>query len=219
MHRIDLTRAQGPRSFILIAACLGWAGLAIQLYLVLIGRWADDASLIGGLVRFFSFFTVWSNTLVAVALTCALSQRTSPAHRFFRDPAVCAGIAASIVLVGLAYNLLLRHLWHPQGWQWIADELLHDVMPVAFVLYWALFVTKGTLRLIHVLLWILYPVVYFSYVLLRGSSIGDYMYPFINVGNIGYVQAFTNAGGILIGFIFIALVVLGLDRLMGQKER
>jgi hypothetical protein len=219
MHRIDLTRAQGPRSFILIAACLGWAGLAIQLYLVLIGRWADNASLIGGLVRFFSFFTVWSNTLVAVALTCALSQRMSAAHRFFRNPAVCAGITASIVLVAVAYNLLLRHLWHPQGWQWVADELLHDVMPVTFVLYWALFVSKGTLRLVHVLLWMLYPVVYFSYVLLRGSSIGDYMYPFINVGNIGYVQAFTNAGGILIGFIVIALVVFGLDRLMGRKER
>jgi hypothetical protein len=219
MHRIDVTRAQGPRSLILIAACVGWAGLAIQLYLVLIGRWADDASLIGGLVRFFSFFTVWSNTLVAVALTCALSQRTSAAHRFFRNPAVCAGIAASIVLVGVAYNLLLRHLWHPQGWQWVADELLHDVMPVVFVLYWTLFVPKGTLRLIHVLLWILYPVIYFSYVLLRGSSIGDYMYPFINVGNIGYVQAFTNAGGILIGFIVIALVVLGLDRLIGRKRR
>jgi hypothetical protein len=24
--------------------------------------------------------------------------------------------------------LLLRHLWQPQGPQWVADELLHDVM-------------------------------------------------------------------------------------------
>ncbi len=216
MHRKAPQIAQGSRRFTLIAACLGWTGLAIQLYLVLIARWADDASLIGGLVRFFSFFTVWTNTLVAVALTCALMNRDSPAQRFFRLPVVCGGIAASIVLVGLAYNLLLRHLWHPQGWQWIADVLLHDVMPLAFVLYWWLYVPKGGLRFRHVIFWMLYPAAYFSYVLLRGSYIGDYMYPFINVGNIGYVEAFTNAGGILLGFIVIALGVLGADRFCGK---
>lgn len=217
MHRTDMQSAQGQRRYTMIAASLGWSGLAIQLYLVLIARWGDDASLIGGLVRFFSFFTVWSNTLAVVALTCALSHRDSLAHRFFRHPVVCSGIAASIVLVGLAYNVLLRHLWHPQGWQWVADELLHDVMPLAFLLYWWLYVAKGMLRFRHVVLWILYPVTYFSYVLLRGSSIGDYMYPFINVGNIGYVQAFTNASGILIAFIVIALLFLGLDRLRAKR--
>lgn len=210
--------AQGPRYFSMIAALMGWSGLAIQLYLIFIGRWEDDASLIGGLVRFFSFFTVWTNTLVAVVLTCAVSSRQSGVHRFFRHPVVCSGIATSIVLVSLAYNILLRHLWQPQGWQWIADELLHDIMPLLFTLYWWLYVPKGSLRVSHVLLWILYPVIYFSYVLLRGSSIGDYMYPFINVGNIGYVQAFTNAGGVLIGYIVIALVVLTLDRLGGRRR-
>jgi len=217
MFRKHLQSAQGQRCYTMVAACLGWSGLAIQLYLVFIARWADDASLMGGLVRFFSFFTVWCNTLVAVVLTCALSRRTSAAHRFFRHPVVCSGIAVSIVLVGLAYNLLLRHLWQPEGWQWVADEILHDVMPLAFLLYWWLYVPKGVLRIEHVLLWSLYPIIYFSYVLLRGSSIGDYMYPFINVGNIGYVQAFTNAGGLLIGFILIALVVLGGDRIRGRK--
>lgn len=217
MFRKHLQSAQGQRCYTMVAACLGWSGLAIQLYLVFIARWADDASLMGGLVRFFSFFTVWCNTLVAVVLTCALSRRTSAAHRFFGHPVVCSGIAVSIVLVGLAYNLLLRHLWQPEGWQWVADEILHDVMPLAFLLYWWLYVPKGMLRIEHVLLWSLYPIIYFSYVLLRGSSIGDYMYPFINVGNIGYVQAFTNAGGLLIGFILIALVVLGGDRIRGRK--
>ena len=58
MHRKDMPKAQGSRRYTLITACLGWTGLAIQLYLVLIARWADDASLTGGLVRFFSFFKI-----------------------------------------------------------------------------------------------------------------------------------------------------------------
>lgn len=202
------------RRFVLVAASLGWFGLAVQQYLIFLGRWADHASLLGGLVRFFSFFTVLTNALVAVALTCALSRRDGPGWRFFRNPAVCSGIAASIALVGLAYNLLLRHLWQPQGWQWIADELLHDVMPLLFVIYWALYVPRAALGIRHILLWMLYPITYFGYVLLRGNALGDYMYPFIDVGTIGFTPALLNAGSVLAGFVLIALLVLTADRLL-----
>lgn len=217
MYSQHTQQAQGQRSFTLIAALLGWSALAIQLYLIFIARWADQASLLGGLVRFFSFFTVLSNTLVATALTCAISTRGSSGHRFFRTPWVCSGIAASIALVSIAYNLLLRHLWRPEGWQWIADELLHDIMPLLFLLYWWLYVPKGLLRPSHLLLWMIYPLVYFAYLLLRGDLIGDYMYPFVDVGTLGYPQAFINAGGVLAGFVLISLVLLGLDWLKGHK--
>jgi hypothetical protein len=218
MYAEHLHHTQGQRRYTIIAACLGWSGLVIQLYLIFAARWAIDASLLGGLVRFFSFFTVLSNTLVAVALTCALSTRTSAVHRFFRHPVVCGGIATSIALVGLAYNVLLRHLWEPQGWQWVADELLHDVMPLMFLLYWWLYVPKVPLQIRHLLLWMLYPVVYFAYVLLRGNSLGDYMYPFIDAGTIGFIRAFINAGGIWAGFSVLGLVVVGLDRLKKRSS-
>jgi len=219
MYNSPSRPAQGQRYFTLVAACLGWSGLVIQLYLIFIGRYADHASLLGGLVRFFSFFTVLTNTLVVVALTCALNERQSAGHRFFRHPVVCSGIAASIALVGIAYNVLLRHLWQPQGWQWVADELLHDVMPLAFLLYWWLYVPKGTLRLGHLGLWMLYPIAYFAYILLRGDVIGDYMYPFIDVGTIGYPKAFINALGVLAGFLMIALVLLGIDKWAARRKR
>jgi hypothetical protein len=200
------------RSLTRSAAVLGWLGLSIQLYLVFYGRWSIDASLLGGLVSYFSYFTVLTNTLVAVVLTCAVTSRESNGRTFFLQPWVSSGIAVSITLVGLAYSLLLRHLWHPQGWQLIADELLHDVMPLLFLLYWWRCVPKGTLRLSHIGLWVIYPVVYFAYSLLRGHSLGLYPYPFIDVEKLGYPQVFINASGILLGFVLIALVVVGLDR-------
>jgi len=200
------------RRFIQLAALLGWAGLSIQLYLVLYVRWTVEASLLGGLINLFSYFTVLTNTLVAVVLTCELTPRDSAARRWFLQPPVSSGIAVSIALVGLAYNLLLRHLWHPEGWQFLADELLHDVMPLLFLGYWWLCVPKGTLRVRHLLAWVSYPVLYFSYALWRGHLMGTYPYPFIDVGQLGYPQVFLNGGGILLGFVAIAWVVVGLDR-------
>lgn len=200
------------RRCIAVAAVLGWAGLTVQMYLILGTRWEIGASLLGGLVSFFSFFTVLTNTLVAVVLTCEQTARESVAKRWFLRPSVSSGIAVSIAVVALAYSLLLRHLWHPEGWQLLADELLHDILPLLFLVYWWCCVPKGTLRLWHIPLWVIYPLVYFAYALLRGHLLGAYTYPFIDVSTLGYPQVFLNAGGILAGFVAIALVIVGLDR-------
>lgn len=199
-----------------LAAVLGWVGLAVQVYLVLLARWQDQASLIGGLINVFGFFTVLTNTLVATVLSHAAFGRESAARRFFLSPVVSSGVAASIVLVALAYSALLRHLWQPQGWQWLADELLHDVMPLLFVLYWWLEVPKGSLRFCHLGLWSLYPAAYFAFALWRGHEIGVYPYPFIDVANLGYGQVMLNALAVLAGFWAIGLVLLGLDRWRGR---
>jgi hypothetical protein len=198
--------------FVAVAAILGWAGLSIQLYLIFYSRWSIEASLIGGLVSFFSYFTVLSNTLVATVLTCEMTSRESAARRWFLQPSVSSGIAVSIAVVALGYNLLLRHLWHPEGWQWLADELLHVVMPLLFLGYWWCCVGKGTLRWGHIALWVIYPLVYFAYALLRGHVLAVYPYPFIDVDKLGYPQVFLNAGGLLAGFVVIALIVISLDR-------
>ncbi|CRM94931.1 hypothetical protein [Pseudomonas sp. 22 E 5] len=200
------------------AALAGWAGLVIQQYLIFYSRWESGASLLGGLINFFSFFTVLTNTLAAVVLSYAWVDRDSAAKRFFLEPKVSSGVAVSIVVVSLAYNLLLRHLWQPEGFQFIADELLHDVMPVLFFIYWWRCVPKGNLQLKHVAGWVIYPLVYFGYVLLRGDLLGQYQYPFIDVGTLGYPQVFVNAGGILVGFLLIALAVVGLDRFLKPPQ-
>jgi hypothetical protein len=207
------------RRFVAVAALLGWSGLAIQLYLILYSRWSLEASLIGGVVSFFSYFTVLTNTLVATVLTCEWTSRESAARGWFLQPWVSSAIAVSIAVVGLAYSVLLRHLWHPEGWQFLADELMHDVMPLLFLGYWWVCVPKGTLRLRHIGLWVIYPLVYFAYVLWRGHLLAVYPYPFIDVDKLGYPQVFVNAGGLLMGFGVISLIVIGLDRWLGCRAK
>ena len=200
-----------------LLACLGWAALAIQMYLVLWARWQAQASLIGGLVNVFSYFTVLSNTLVAVVLSQAAFGREGPARQFFLRPSVSSAVAVSISLVGVAYSLLLRHLWQPQGWQWLVDELLHDVMPLLYLGYWWCCVPKGSLRAIQILPWLLYPLGYFGYVLLRGHEIGVYPYPFIDVATLGYAQVILNALAILVGFVALGLLLISLDQWQGRR--
>ena len=60
------------KRYVATAALAGWTGLAIQQYLIFYSRWEAGASLLGGLINFFSFFTVLTNTLVVVVLSLSL---------------------------------------------------------------------------------------------------------------------------------------------------
>ena len=56
------------RPWLTVMAVLGWFGLTVQVYLVLLARWQEQASLIGGLINVFGYFTVLTNTLVATVV-------------------------------------------------------------------------------------------------------------------------------------------------------
>lgn len=200
------------RSWIAAVAATGWFALALQMYLVLALRYEVQASLLGGLVNFFSYFTVLSNTLAAAALTAAASPPATATARFFQRPAVVGGITCSLLLVGLAYSLLLRNLWQPHGWQWLANELLHDVMPLLCLAFWWWRVPRGHLRGWHLPLWALYPAVYFAFILVRGAVIGTWPYPFVDVSALGYPQVLLNALMILAGFLLIGAALWAVDR-------
>src|SRR5216684_7000360 len=155
-------------------AVVTWFALALQFYLLVIQSQAQGASRVRLMANYFSFFTILTNLLVALGLTLSLTTPHSRFGRLFSRPLAASGTAVYIAIVGMSYSLLLRHLWNPQGAQKIADILLHDVVPMMYVVYWLMFVPKGSLRWKDALSWLPCPLVYFCYSLIRGAAVGWY---------------------------------------------
>ena len=129
-------RSRFLRAYTIAIALVGWSAILLQLVLSLRLATSNGKSVAAGLVIYLSYFTVLTNILVAVALTVPCFAPATKAGRFFDRPGVNTAIAAYIAVVGIAYSLLLRHIWNPEGWQLIADHLLHDAMPILFLVYW-----------------------------------------------------------------------------------
>ncbi len=136
--------------------------------------------------------------------------------KFFSRPGVATAITVYIVIVGIVYNTVLRHLWHPAGLQLIADELLHSATPLMFLLYWLFFVDKGKLNL-NTFYWLIYPLVYFIWILIFGALSGFYPYPFINVTELGYNKVILHSGILTVGFLLLSLLFVAIDKLMNPK--
>jgi hypothetical protein len=211
--------AAGPRLLASGLALLVWFGVLLQLVLSLQLAQANGKSLIEGVLVYLGYFTVLSNGFVALVLTLPLADATTRPGRFFARPVVQSCAAISIVLVGLGYHLLLRHIWNPQGLQWLADGLLHYVTPLLFCLYWLWFAPKQGLGVWALLAACLYPLAYFVYALLRGAWLGSYPYPFIDVGVIGYGQACRNALGLLLAYVVVGALLLALGRALAGCRR
>jgi len=196
-------------------AGLAWFALGLQLLLT----FENPANLPGGLAErlnnLVSYFTIWTNFLVAASLTVVLVAPDGRLARRLRTSEFLTGVAVAIAFVSLAYELLLRGLWKQSGWYWVADTLFHDVVPAGFLLLWLRFVPKGGLGPRHLTAWLLYPTVYFVYVLLRGLVVGRYPYPFMDVTSLGYAHTVINALGLLLMVALLGGVFLGIDRLMG----
>ncbi len=193
------TTTRNQRMLLLTGTLLGWFALIVQFYLIIENR---TASVPETILRFFGFFTILTNILVALCFSFVLAGKNA----FFHKPGTQAAIGVYILVVGLVYNLVLRFLWAPTGLAWLVDELLHLVMPLLYLVYWFIYGSKQALQWRHVWAWLLYPLAYILYTLLRGSIVDYYPYPFINVTELGYPAVLRNS--LLLTFVFLGLALL-----------
>jgi hypothetical protein len=199
--------------FRIIAAALGWFAIITQ-YLLMAAN--AGPHLVERSINFFSYFTIVSNILVALALTLPWLAPGSRAGRFFMLPSVRTAIAAYIIIVAVVYHTMLSRLYHPQGWRLVCDIILHYVMPPLFVLDWALFVDKRGLSWKLSLHSFALPAVYLVWTALHGAFAGFYPYPFLNVNRIGYEQSLMNVGGLIVAFVCLILALVGIGRVLSR---
>jgi hypothetical protein len=200
----------GRQAFRMSSAIVDWSALALQLYLLVVINMEEGLPGVVGVMKFFDYFTILSNILVATVLTTVGSQRY--ADGFFAHPKVKTGVAVYIFITGAVYFLILRHTWNPTGLSWVADVTLHYVMPALYGIEWLFFTPKGYLRWHDVIRWLAFPLAFVVWALFWGAIFGFYPYPFINVAKLGYSQVLVNSVFMAIGFAVMGLLLVAIDR-------
>ena len=181
-------------------AALIVAAIVGQLTLSL-GYWADrgGVDVATHVVHFFSFFTIDSNILSAVALLIgAFLLLFRKAENPARYNLFLAAVATYMITTGVVYNLLLRGIELPQGstLAW-SNEVLHVIAPLWLLIDWLF--APGRAPIATSQLWkiLVFPLVWCIYTLIRGPLVADtvygyafwYPYPFLNpnTSDQGYV--------------------------------
>lgn len=202
-------KPSGIRVFSAIGALAAWSAVILQLYLIIENR---TVSIPETLLRFFTFFTILSNILVATCFTVLALKPGFGSSNFFSRASVLSAVTVYIAIVGTVYQLVLRPLWDPQGLQKIVDELLHSFTPLYFLLFWLLYVPKLTLQWQNIFPWLLFPLCYLIIILLRGAVADYYPYPFVNVAQLGYGKVLLNCGIMLMAFLLFSVLLISVGK-------
>jgi hypothetical protein len=202
-----------------IIALLAWFGLVLQFYLMIKTALQSNTSIPAEILRFFSYFTILTNLLVAACLTTVLISPGSRWGKFFSRSSVQSAIALYIGVVGLVYIVALRHIWNPQGLQLVADGVLHYMVPFLYVLYWIFLSPGQTLQWRHALVWLIYPACYLIYVLIRGALMNVYPYYFLDKNHYEWSRIIINISILIAVFAVLGFLLVGITRLFKSDVR
>lgn len=206
------------RAFHLLTFVVATFAIILQLALVVRGHnvldQVEPPDTATRLVRFCSYLTIWGNVLVAwSAFTLVTGRdRDSRTWRVLRLDTVVL-----IAAIAVVHFFFLRPLLDLHGADYLADKLLHMVVPAIAVLGWLAFGPRRRTVWSDLLPFLLVPVLWLAYTLVRGAFVDWYPYPFLDVNEHGYGVVVLNCLGVAALVLVLAIGAVRLDRVLSRS--
>jgi hypothetical protein len=209
-------------------AAVAWLGVVLTLTISGLG-WYDERppdpglygdtgeglrGVVSRLTDSLSYFTIWSNVVVAVSLT--LLARGPGRDTVVRRVLRLDGLLM-ITITAIVYQVLLAPSIDVTGWSLLTDPILHVVTPLLTVAVWAVWGPRGwiTARLLPAALVV--PLLWIVWMLARGAVIDSYPYGFANVAELGYASVAVTLSFILVFGVVVAAAFWGGEVLLRRR--
>lgn len=208
------TIAPVDRQLIIAAYRAGFGVLGV----VAIGTQLADLAAKGVLnpVNFFSYFTILSNSLaVAVLLAGATVWRN---QRSATIDMVRGAATLYMTVTLIVYALLLSGTDVDTAIPWV-NSVVHQLLPVVMIVDWLIDPPDTRLSFRQGLAWLIPPLAWIVYTMIRGPIAGWYPYPFLDPANGGYGSVAVTSLVILAGgAVLCAVFVVAGNAMRGRVQ-
>lgn len=210
-----------------VVAVIAWGGVLATLLLSALGWYVDaepEPGLYGdtgdgahGVLQrvtdTLSYFTIWSNVVVAVAATALARGGVGRVSRGLLLDALLM-----ITVTAIVYQLQLAPSIDVEGWSLLTDPWLHVVTPLVTVATWLWAGPRGWLTPRLLPLSLVVPLLWVGWMLVRGAVVDSYPYDFVAVSERGYGPVLVTIGMILVFGLVVAAVLTAVDRLRSRRS-
>ncbi|MFY2789409.1 Pr6Pr family membrane protein [Rhodococcus sp. MALMAid1271] len=207
MSRDVLAEPRTPATIRTLRVLFGALTAAALVSIVLNGLAASTFSL----ANYFSYFTVLSN--VATVLVLMIGGLIDPRSSGWQ--LVRGAVTLYMVITGIIYAVLLANIDVGVADPW-TNNVVHRIMPVVLLLDWILAPPRRRISESRSLMWLLFPLIYGIYTLVRGPIVDWYPYPFLDPREQGYIALAIGLVVLTVAFALMALAVNALGRLAGR---
>lgn len=198
-----------------------WISMIYKILLVLMCGYGLSYHMHDGHWGEFNYYTVLSNAVCFVYFLIAIFvnlRKGSGKYAVSWHPRLEIAIMFCITVTFLIYNFILRpetfKMGYGDNFYTVRNMLEHYIVPIMVILDWLLFCPKDRLRWYDPATWLLIPIVYFLYILVRATYAGNigntsspYPYGFIDINLHGAATVWSNAGWIVLGMLALAYII------------
>ena len=118
----------------------------------------------------------------------------------------------------VVYALLLSGTDVDTATPWV-NTVVHQLMPIAVIADWLLDPPRRQISFRDSLVWLVYPLAWTAYTLIRGPIADWYPYPFLDPANGGYGTVAGYVIGILILGAVLCWVIATVGTMLGRRRR
>ncbi|WP_310526494.1 Pr6Pr family membrane protein [Nocardioides sp.] len=212
-----------------VNAGVAWLGIALTAFFSGMG-WYDElkpepglygnhpdgaAGAVARLTDTFSYFTIWSNVVVALSVSLLLTRpwRNTEVRRVLRLDALLM-----ITVTAIVYQVLLAPTAVVSGWSKLTDPILHIVTPAVTIIVWLVWGPRGWITARTVPLALAVPLLWIAWMLARGAVIDAYPYDFANVTELGYASVAVTLAMILVFGLVVATIYWGIEVALRRRQ-
>ncbi|EKV56207.1 hypothetical protein A966_12641 [Brachyspira hampsonii 30446] len=167
------------------------------------------------------YFTYQSNILVIVYFILDIFNIINKKETFY--PRLKGAVTMSITVTFLVYHFLLSPTADKYiGFAYIRNVIVHYIVPIMTIFDYIIFDKKGIYKIIDPILWLIIPLLYFMFVLVRarvGSPFSDgsyYPYFFVDIDKYGLKTVLRNVFFITLFFAFLGYIEYFIDRFFNK---
>jgi len=198
----------------LFALFIAIASILATLALVIIREPIDgsEGTYLSTFWALLRFFTILTNALVSVVLIRAAKRGQ------WSSFSLLTGCTVWIALVGIIYHLLLAADHNPTGMAAVTNHVHHTLVPIGTFLIWLFTRQRQSIAWSKPFMWLIFPLGYNVYMLIRGHFDGLYPYEFSNPHAIGWQQFLYNQLGLLAVFLAFGFGFMWFNNLALNKR-
>ncbi|WP_297246923.1 Pr6Pr family membrane protein [uncultured Brachyspira sp.] len=167
------------------------------------------------------YFTYQSNILVITYFILDIINIIKKKETFY--PRFKGAVTTSITLTFLIYHFLLSPTAEDyKGVFYIRNIILHYIVPIMTIFDYIIFDKKGFYKIVDPLIWLIIPIIYFTFMLIRAKvgspfSNGSY-YPYfiVDIDQYGLKTVLRNIFFIALFFVFLGYIGYFVDRFFNK---
>jgi len=202
------------KKYRIVLGILGWGALFFSFLLSALHVPGINVNNPFGPWNKFSFYTVQTNIFISLWFILSLRKESGV---FVSYPWKTA-FAVYIAVTGIIFGVFLSSYLNGLPWYiWILSLIMHYILPAGFILDWALFPSKESLKVRHIFLFLIYPCCYGAYTVIFGILTEWYPYPMIDIKTLGGMAGGRNYLFFLGFFLLLNCIFFGISKLKRGK--